>query len=170
VAGEALFGFAGVVLGSLTTSVLTIYKDRLTARRDIALREQQYERDRDNARNAFQRESILALQSAVSDLLKAVYEELDRVIAESKERGTWPARQWETPTAKGWSEALLRLEESRARVFDEELRSLAGQFRGMAGDSIWAPDLETAKETSRRLEPLQARFHERVGRIIPSLY
>jgi hypothetical protein len=54
---EALFGFAGVVLGSLTTSVLTIYKDRLAARREIAIRDQQYERDRDAARNAFQRES-----------------------------------------------------------------------------------------------------------------
>jgi hypothetical protein len=39
VAGEALFGFVGVVLGFLTTSVLTIYKDRLAARHDIAIRD-----------------------------------------------------------------------------------------------------------------------------------
>jgi hypothetical protein len=88
VAGEALFGFVGVVLGSLTTSVLTIYKDRLAARHDVAVREQQYERDRATARNAFQRESVLALQSAVSDMLKAVYDELDRAVAESQRLGS----------------------------------------------------------------------------------
>ena len=73
---EALFGFAGVVLGSLTTSVLTIYRDRLTVKHESRQRDQQYERDRKAARDTFQRESILSLQSAVSDLIAAAYEGL----------------------------------------------------------------------------------------------
>ncbi|MCO5999674.1 hypothetical protein [Actinoallomurus rhizosphaericola] len=149
---------------------MTIYKDRLAARHETAARDRQYERDRDAARNAFQRESILALQAAVSDLLKAAYEELDRAIAESRRSGSWPARQWETPTAIGWSESLLRLEALRARVFDDELRRLAGEIRETAGDAVWARDLDAAKESSRRLEPLQSRFNEAVTEIIPSLY
>src|SRR3954452_5668561 len=112
----------------------------------------------------------MALQSAISDTLKAAYQELDRVLAEYRRSGAWSARQWETPTAEGWSEAVLRLEASRARVFDDELRLLAGEIRDAAGKAVWAQDLDTAKECSRRLEPLQIRFNEAVTRIIPSLY
>src|SRR4051812_29238535 len=35
--------------------------------------------------------------------------------------GTHTARQWATPTAEGWSQALLALETARARVFNDEL-------------------------------------------------
>jgi hypothetical protein len=81
----------------LTTSVLTIYRERLATRREITIRDQQYERDRKASRDAFRRESILALQSAVFDVIKAVYDELDRMLTEVRETGQWPARQWETP-------------------------------------------------------------------------
>ncbi|TDB75199.1 hypothetical protein E1264_40140 [Actinomadura sp. KC216] len=56
----------GVLLGSLITSVLTIYKDKLAARREIGLRDQQYQRDRVTERNAFQRDNICALQLELS--------------------------------------------------------------------------------------------------------
>lgn len=167
---EALFGLLGVLIGSLTTSVLTIYKERLTARQETSVREVQYERERKMARDTFQRDSILALQSAVSDMIKSVYVELDRVLVIAKETGQWPARQWETPTAAGWSAAVLSLESSRARVFDEELRTLATELRTVAGSSIWASSADEAKAYSQRLEPLQIRLHEAVTRVLPSLY
>jgi hypothetical protein len=167
---SAIFGFVGVLLGSLTTSVLTIYKDKLAARHEIELRDQQYERDRKAARDDFQRESICALQTAVSDLLKSVHDELDRQLAESQGPGAWPARQWETLTAKGWSKAVLQLELSRARVLDQELRDLADQLRTVAGDAIWAPDLATARRLSEQLEPLQIRFNDTVAQTFRSLF
>ena len=166
----AIFGFAGVVLGSLTTSILTIYRERIVHQRERTAREQQYQRERKAARDAFQRESVLALQSAVTDLIGAAYGELDRLLDEFRETGRWSARQWETPTAVGWSTALLRLESSRARVFDDEVRSLADELRTVAGKSVWAKDLESAKETSRHLEPLLSRFHAAVNAILPNLY
>ncbi|MEV0220310.1 hypothetical protein [Streptomyces sp. NPDC050704] len=165
----AIFGFVGVLLGSLITSVLTIYKDRLAARHEIELRDQQYERDRQAAKDAFQRESILALQTAVTNLLKAAYKELDRVLAEFHESGSWPARQWETPTAEGWSEAVLQLQLSASRVLDGGLRELAQEIQHAAGDSIWAADLTTARQHSERLEPLHVRFNDAVTRIFASL-
>jgi len=116
------------------------------------------------------RESVLSLQTAVAELIAAAYAELDRLLAEFRETGRWTGRQWETPTAVGWSTALLRLESSRARVFDEELRSLADELRTVAGDSVWAEDLESAKESSRRIEPLLGRFNAAVNAILPNLY
>jgi hypothetical protein len=166
----AIFGFAGVVLGSLTTSILTIYRERLVNQRESTVREQQYQRERKAVRDAFQRESVLALQSAVTDLIGAAYAELDRLLDEFRETGEWKARQWETPTAVGWSTALLRLESSRARVFDEEMRVLAEELRTVAGNAVWAKDLESAKEESQPLEPLLGRFNAAVTGILPNLY
>jgi hypothetical protein len=166
-ASQAIFGFIGVILGSLTTSVLTIYRERVITRRQLEIRDQQYERDRKAARDTFQRESIPALQSAVFDVIKAVYDELDRILAELRNTGAWPARQWETPTAAGWSAAVLKLESSRARVFDDELRSLAEELRTVAGDAVWAEDRDTAERLSRPLELLQRKFQERVPEFSP---
>ncbi|GGV29562.1 hypothetical protein GCM10010260_82640 [Streptomyces filipinensis] len=169
-AGEAVFGFVGVVLGSVTTSALTIYKERLTGSREAAARDRQFERDQQAARDAFQRESVLALQAAVADLIKAAYGEMDRLLVELQETGNWTARVWETPTAVGWSEAVLSLETARARVFDDGIRALATELRTLAGESVWAKDVEACKRASRQLEPLQIQFHEAVARVLPTLY
>ena len=166
----AIFGFVGVLIGSLTTSVLAVYQEKLTTRRDRDVRDAQYERDRETARDTFQRDSILALQTAISDLIRAVYQEQDRVLAEFRQTGQWAARQWETPRATGWSDAVLRLELARARVFDDQLRSLATELRALAGDSIWAASLDAARQHSEGIEPLQVRFNEVVTGILPSLY
>jgi hypothetical protein len=165
-----LFGFGGVLLGSLTTAGLTVYKETVTSRREVESRDRQFERERQATRDAFQRDSILALQDAVTELVEAVYSELDRMLALFRKTDQWPARQWETPTAAGWSAAVLKLESSRARVFDDELRSLATELRTAAGDSVWADSLETAREKSRSLEYLQSQLHDAVARALPSLY
>ncbi|MFI6361009.1 hypothetical protein ACIBJF_53060 [Streptomyces sp. NPDC050743] len=149
---------------------MTIYKDRLAARHEIKIRDQQYERDRQIAREAFQRESILALQTAVSNLVKSVYEELDRLLAELHESDAWPARQWETPTAQGWSEAVLQLQLSAARVLDEGLRELAQEIQHSARAAIWAEDLATARQHSDRVEPLLVRFNDTANRTFVSLF
>ena len=110
------------------------------------------------------------MQTAVLDLLKSVHDELDRQLTESQGSGTWPARQWETPTAKGWSEAVLQLELSRARVLDQELRDFADQLRTIAGNTIWAANLTAARQLSEQLEPLQIRFNKTVAQIFRSLF
>ena len=68
------------------------------------------------------------------------------------------------------SDAVLRLELARARVFDDQLRSLAAELRALAGDSIWAASLDAARQHGEGIEPLQVRFNEVVTGILPSLY
>ncbi|MGW6422241.1 hypothetical protein ACWF82_06145 [Nocardia sp. NPDC055053] len=170
VATEAIFGFVGVALGSMSTSVLTIYKERFTSRRETAARDVQFERERLLARNTFQRESILALQVALADLINAADVELDRVLTIFEESGQWPSRQWETPTAVGWSDAVLRFEQANARVFDDQLQTLATEVRRAAYDSVWADSFESSKNNHTRLVPLQAEFQRHVAKALPSLY
>jgi hypothetical protein len=66
-----------------------------------------------NARiSEIQRQSLLALHDAVSDLVKAVFNEQDRMLKEMRRTGSWPARQCETPTATGWEDTELRLHQA----------------------------------------------------------
>jgi hypothetical protein len=59
---------------------------------------------------------------------------------------------------------------ARARVFDDEIRALATELRTVAGESVWAKDVEECKQASRQFEPLQIQFHEAVARVLPTLY
>jgi len=50
---SAILGLVGVLLGSLSTSLLTIYTERLATRREQAARDEQDKRDRSTARDIF---------------------------------------------------------------------------------------------------------------------
>ena len=111
-----------------------------------------------------------ALQDAVSDLVKAVFNEQDRMLTEMRQTGGWPARQWETLTATGWEDAELRLQVYRARVLDEELRDLVREIHAVAKESVWARSLDEAKDLTPRLEQGHERFNDLVAKALPELY
>jgi hypothetical protein len=96
-AADAVVGLVGVALGTASTSILTIYKERFTARREREARDDQRRREREDQRNIFQRETVLALQSAVSDLVKSVYGEQDRMLVAMERTNRWPVRCWKNP-------------------------------------------------------------------------
>lgn len=167
---SAVYGFIGVLLGSATTAVLTVYRERLLSTREREARKHQRQQDQEDRRNTFQRQSLLAMQDAVSDLLKAVFNEQDRMLEEMQRTGRWPARQWETPTATGWEDAELRLQVFRARVFDEKLRSLAHEVRMAAEKSVWASSFDEAKDLAPRLQKGNELFNDLVAKTLPELY
>ncbi len=166
---EAIYGFIGVVLGSATTVVLTVYRERLVSTREREARQQQREQNRADQRNTVQRQSLLALQTAVTDVIKAVYNEQDRMLEEWRQTGTWPCRQWETPTATGWEDANLRLHEFHARVFEEALRDKAQKIQAKARECIYA-SMDDAKKLNVELRELQSEFNELVASRLPELY
>ena len=166
---EAVYGFIGVLLGSATTVVLTVYRERLVSTREREARQQQREQDRADQRNIFQRQSLLALQDAVTDLIKAVYNEQDRMLEEWRQTGTWPCRQWETPTATGWEDANLRLQEFRIRVFEETLRKKAHEIQVKARECIYAT-IDDTKKLNVELRKMHLEFDELVASSLPELY
>lgn len=175
-AAEAVYGFIGVLLGSATTVVLTVYRERLVSTREREARQHQREQDRTDQRNLFQRESLLALQEAVTDLIKAVYNEQDRMLKKMRQSGIWqsrrkwPTRQWETPTVTGWEDANLRLQASRARVFEKALRDKASKIQNKARECIYASELDEAKKLNNELRELHWEFNELVASTLPELY
>ena len=75
-----------------------------------------------------------------------------------------------TPTAAGWEDAELRLQVSRARIFNEDLRALAGDTRAVAMKSVWADSLDQAKQFGPNLEQLCERFNELVAGVLRELF
>jgi hypothetical protein len=55
-AADAVVGLVGVSLGAASTSILTVYKERFTARREREARDDQRRREREDQRNIFQRD------------------------------------------------------------------------------------------------------------------
>jgi hypothetical protein len=160
---ETVIGFVGVVIGSASTTVVTVYREQLVGKREREARQGQREQDRSDRSDAYQRENLLALQEAVSDMIKAVFNEQDRQLKEWEQAGKWPARTWETPTAVGWVDAEFRLQMFRARVSDKRVRDLAGDMRSLAMKSIWARTLHEAKVLNMPLEQNHESFHELVA-------
>ena len=169
-AAEAIYGFIGVLLGSATTAALTVYRERLLSAREREARQHQREQDRSDQRNAFQRQSLLALQDAVSDMIKAVYSEQDRMLQELRRADRWPARQWETPTTAVWEDANLQLQVARARVFDEAIRDTATDIGEVARESIYAAGLDEAQQSNVRLRELNRNLNNLIANTLPKLY
>ncbi len=163
VSSTAVFGLIGVLLGSVITAFGTIYREQVTSKREREARAHQAAQEKHAQFATFQRESILSLQEAVAAVVKSVYDEQDRVLREFATTGVWHARQWETPTVQGWADAQLRLQSFRARVFDEDLRAVAGEIRTTARSSIWAAGVQEAKESNLRLAELVEAFNEAVA-------
>ena len=85
------------------------------------------------------------------------------MFTEMGQTGKWPARQWETPTATGWVDAELRVQVSRARVFDEGLRDIARNIRALGMQSVWASHADEAKALGGPLEQENERFNEKIA-------
>jgi hypothetical protein len=167
---EVVAGFVGVLVGTVSTSTLTIYKERFTAKRERDARDAQIARETQQQRDGFQRESLLALQQAVTDLVTSVYDEQDRMLRSMQETGQWPARTWETITARGWSDAEQRLEMLSARVFDEKANELATRVHNAGRNSVWAPTIDEAKASNLILGSSVQEFHQRIRQLLPALY
>jgi hypothetical protein len=169
-ASDAIYGFIGVLLGSGTTVMLTVYRERLISRREREALQRQREQARKDQRDDFQRQSLLALQDAVSDVIKAVYNDQDRIVVEMQQTGEWSVRQWETPTATGWEDANLRLQTLRSHVFEQSIRDIARDIQDMAWQCMWASSLDDAKRLSTQLVQLQDRFNLLIADALPQLY
>lgn len=169
-ANAAIFSLIGVFLGALVAAFGTLYREQITTKREREARAEIEAREKRAAVLTFQRESILALQDAIVATVKSVYAEQDRMLRDLADTGNWSARQWSTPTAQGWSDAQLGLQASRARVFDEEMRAIAGEIRTTARSSIWAAGVEDAKAANLALTGLVDRFHELVAARLRDLY
>jgi hypothetical protein len=92
----------GVVVGAVVTGFVTLRQARLATQREHDVRKIEWEQARKAVRDAFQRESLLAVQDAVEDARRATVREWDRLLSslmsgapseapDIGDRSSWPA-------------------------------------------------------------------------------
>jgi hypothetical protein len=160
-----VIGFLGVVVGAAVTGFVTLRQTHLATEREREAQQVLREQERRDRRDAFQRETLLAVQDAISAMGKSVLHELSRRQFDERSSGTWHVSnesEWDDPPR-----TVMLLE---ARIFDDELRKLVADCRGWSVEALLA---ESSEDMEKR-QAVAAKFarlaHKRVGAILPGLY
>jgi hypothetical protein len=164
---SAVAGAAGVVAGALISSAGVVLGERLVGRREREARQAQRQQQLDDQRATFQRTTILALQQAIGDLWSQSADAYNKAALKQAETGEWP--QTDLTVVPNFNKVSAEVNALRARVFDDELRSLASEVVRAVWAGIEVDDWSQQPEhmiTAR--EPLN-RLQERVNFLLKSL-
>jgi HAMP domain-containing protein len=169
---QAVLSLAGVVIGAAIAGGVALWQVQLVTAREREARRSEREQVRAEIREAFQRDSILALQEAVADLLRMAVGVLDDNVRQERETGQWPSRLHAADYPTGADELFARVERSRARVFDDELRQLALEVSNRFGLALspTVTDFVTADGHFREIGEKRALLQQRVNTLLKGLF
>jgi hypothetical protein len=158
-----------VVLGGVLTGAVTLFQVQLISKREREARESIREQEREDRRDAFERETLLALQDAIIETRQAVFRDFDRRMAVLAEKGSWPVRSPGVLLPSDWAEADERVIRLHARVFDDELQMLIEHFRDVSARALTAQEQSAVEgwmtQMSTRLEEINARIGVLLARV-----
>jgi hypothetical protein len=166
----AVWAFLGVVLGGVLTGAVSLWQAQLVTKREREAREALREQERKDRRDAFQRETLLALQDAVEDVRRAISRDADRKLAALKEDGRWPRRMPGEAVPEDLSDAHARVGKFYARIFDDELKTSVAKFRWTTDRAIIAQSEGESKEGLWGMTFLDGEINSRIGIVLPQLY
>jgi hypothetical protein len=153
---QVVLALVGVILGAVIAGVLSYWQIQLVSTRERKVREALQEEHRRDRRLAFEQETLLAIQNALSDMRQVTLRDYERRMSLMAEQGFWPPPSTSLLLIDGWIQADDRLSTLRARVLDKELRELLEAF-GQA---------TTLAMTSSRFEGV----NRRIGVLLPPLF
>ena len=135
--GEALLGFLGVIIGAAIAGGISLWQVHFVTTREREAQRRHRAEERTDRRDAFQRETLMALQDATSRMRHATVREHERRTAFMKDQGSWPEREG-LLFPDDWTEAAARLLWLQARLLDQELRQLLERFRHESANAMTA--------------------------------
>jgi hypothetical protein len=164
----ALFGFLGVLLGSIITSTITLMREQLISKRERQEREEQRVAERNDQRSEFQRNVILALQDAAADVYESVlrFQQSDMSDWKNRSRLESPMKE----VSEHYDRTVLLMEKLQARVFDSELRDLTVRFGGMAASTILELPADYYPTQVVEFGNQLTRINQRVGVLLSGLF
>lgn len=158
------FGFAG----ALVTEVL---RDWRATRREDRRRAVERDRIREDARDAFQRETLLELQEMVQRHLRANGAIHHHDVIESRRSGTWGRSRIPAELNDEDFETGTRLILLSSRVLDDETRTAVEQFKKLAASTVThQSELESEGALSEMGELVAAQIHPRIGELLRTTY
>jgi hypothetical protein len=138
------------------SSVGVVLRERLVSRREREAREELRNRDRTDARGAFQRENILALQAAIEDVYL--------IFAGAK------ADHLAYRGSPQFSAALYRVDMLTSRVLDDELRSSAKRWHTAMANTVGDDPNHTDLYAVMKSQVLAKEINDRVNVLLKELF
>jgi len=166
----AVIGFLGVIVGAVVTGYVTLRQTQLATQHEREAQQMLREQERKDRRDAFQRETLLALQDAVEDIREITYREYGRRLAIWKHDRRWPSRPPGEPLPKDWSDADARANKLWARVLDVDLASMVQDFCHTAGLAVTAQTQDRAFDEVNYVSELAHQVNGRIGVLLDDLF
>ncbi len=92
----AVIGFLGVIVGAVVTGYVTLRQTQLATRREREAQQMLREQERRDRRDAFQRDTLLALQDALAEIYRCVARDQDEKLI-TRRGAPWPDRSIDVP-------------------------------------------------------------------------
>jgi hypothetical protein len=167
---QAVLTFYGVILGAVIGGAVALWQAHLAIRREREARQVVREQKRKDVADAFQRETLLALQDAVADLSAAATRELDRRVANRKASTSWEGTGYGDSLPPDWVEADHRVLKLMVRVFDDDLQRLLLNYRFQLLAVAEASEESKAYEAATLAGTLFPQIHQRIGALLPRVF
>jgi hypothetical protein len=164
----ALAGAVGVVAGALISSVGTVLRERLVGRREREAQEALRLQQLADQRAAFQRDTILGLQEAISELWSQSADGYNQAARQQARTGEWPRP--DLIVMADLNTVSARINALRARVFDDELRALTRELLVGIWAGIEVSDWSQQPEHMIAAREPMNRLQDRVHSLLKSLF
>jgi hypothetical protein len=167
---QVVLALVGVVVGGAIAGGVALRQAQLFTDRQREAHLAEREQARKDARDAFQRDTILALQDAVADLVRMVIDLHGEAVNIEEKTGHWPppTRIGELPAS--FDEQFATVQGLRARVFDDALRRLVAELASSALGALHAADREGAARLMAGLSETNEQLQERVHALLKELF
>lgn len=162
----AAWGFVGTLVGALA-SIGTSWIANRNAR---LLQSAKLQDDRAERAKAFQRETLIALQDNVLDVLRLYVRAHIELVESNRESGQWRQSMLSQEVNEGLLSANRRVAVLVERVSDESVRAKVRALQSLASDGVLAQSADAAEAINMRianeLQPLQ----EKIGVVLRANY
>jgi hypothetical protein len=167
---QAILSFVGVILGALIASGVSLFREHVVTARERAARADERKQRMQDVRDAFQRETLVALQDANVDFRRATIAEYHQRLEVAEKSRSWIPLSQGDHIADPWRDQGLMVKKLWARVFDPELTAAVESFRLACWEAIYASDKDEATERLNHAIAQSLVVEEHIARLLPELY
>ena len=167
---QAVLALVGVVIGGVLAGGVALRQAQLFTDRQREARLAEREQARKDARDVLQRDTILALQDAVADLVRMVIDLHGEAVNIEEKTGHWPPPTPIGELPASFAEQFATVQGLRARVFDAALRRLVAEVASSGLGALHAADRGGAARLMAGLSEANEQLQERVHALLKKLF
>jgi len=158
-----------LALGFVTASIGEWIRDKRTAKREKLSREEKRRSDIYERKVNFQRETLLNLQEALLNLVRATGESYHQDSMIFKQTGVWQKQLLGAELDERYRLAQANISILTVRVKDEAVRTMVNQLRSLSVSTVSSSSEEAAAQAIKKGSEVMDTLNERIGVLLREL-